>query len=235
MMINGGCETLTSSFFIQYFIFSANNELPKTSGFGDPESKAAQRKGSHTRDNASDKGVFIVVQTPASACFVDPLFWEYNMYIFLRWKTQSEGVFFLGRGYPWHSCSCAAGRVHGASIGSVFPFCTRTLSMHTTCCAAFAVPWIIVRVKYLEYQRCSLESALLTASCVFLPLWPLLWMQAQYREFFHDIRNLVRYQIRKVMNMEINTHLFGDSTVDVDTTIHSGEKKKKVAWLAYWG
>ena len=115
-----GCESLTSSFFIQYFIFSANNELPKTSGFGDPESKAAQREGSHTRDNASDKGVFIVVQTPASAHFVDPLFWEYNMYIFLRWKTQSEGVFFLGRGYPWHSCSCATGRVHGASIGSVF-------------------------------------------------------------------------------------------------------------------
>ena len=26
--------------------------------------------------------------------------------------------------------------------------------------------------------------------------------------------------------MEINTHLFGDSTVDVDTTIHSGKKKK---------
>lgn len=29
------------------------------------------------------------------------------------------------------------------------------------------------------------------------------------------------------MNMEINTHLFGDSTVDVDTTIHSGKTKKK--------
>ena len=62
-------------------------KLPKTSEFGDPESEAAQKEGSYTRDNASDKGVFIVVQTSTSARFVDPFFWEYNMYIFLRWKT----------------------------------------------------------------------------------------------------------------------------------------------------
>ena len=112
------------------------------------------------------------------------------------------------------------------ALAVVFPFCTRTLNVHTIFCGVTSVIWMVVRIKYLHIQRYSLDSIIITACFVFLPLWPILWVQAQYREFFHDIRKSVRYQIRKVMNMEINTHLFGDSTVDIDHTSNGRERKK---------
>jgi hypothetical protein len=112
------------------------------------------------------------------------------------------------------------------TLAVVFPYCTRTLNVHAVFCAATAIAWMLIRIHYLDLQRYSLDSLILFASLVFLPLWPILWVQAQYREFFHDIRNSIRYQISKVMNMEINTHLFGDSTVDIDSTSSGRERKK---------
>ena len=112
------------------------------------------------------------------------------------------------------------------TLAVVFPCCTRTLNVHAVFCAATAIAWMLIRIHYLHLQRYSLDSLILFASLVFLPLWPILWVQAQYREFFHDIRNSIRYQISKVMNMEINTYLFGDSTVDIDSTSNGRERKK---------
>ena len=56
------------------------------------------------------------------------------------------------------------------ALAVIFPFCTRTLNVHAIFCGVTSVIWMVVRIKYLHIQRYSLDSIIITACFVFLPL-----------------------------------------------------------------
>ena len=106
-------------------------------------------------------------------------------------------------------------------IDLMLPSLTRSVKRKTFWLVLLSSIWIYIRVVFLQWQQFSHRSTAILAALLLLPAWPLLWLRAQYKEFFNGLLSQVR------------RHMLG--ITDMDVTLLAGRKNDCARMGEWWG
>ena len=88
-------------------------------------------------------------------------------------------------------------------LGLMLPMCTKTFYRQGFWLFALSFVWVYVRVTVLKWHDYSHDSTIILGLTLMLPVWLLLWVRAQYREFFRDILFQVSRHIKGITGMDL--------------------------------